>query len=122
MPKCILIVDDSPSIRRATRDFIERQTAYVVCGEAEDGLDAIEQAARLNPDLIILDLAMPRMNGLQAASELRRIMGHVPLVLFTLYADAIAPADAAAAGLSAVVSKTDDLSILARSVENLLAA
>jgi DNA-binding NarL/FixJ family response regulator len=107
MPKSILIVDDSPVVRTATRHFLESQTPYEVCGEAVDGLDAIEKARHLSPDLIILDLQMPRMNGLLAASELRKLNITAPIILFTMYADAVHPADVATAGITAVINKAD---------------
>ena len=72
--KHILLVDDSELIRLATRHFLESQTGFEVCGEAVDGIDALEKAGHLNSDLIILDIAMPRMNGLQTARELRARM------------------------------------------------
>jgi CheY-like chemotaxis protein len=80
--KYILLVDDSAVIRAATRHFLDSQPGFSVCGEAIDGLDALEKAQNLNPDLIILDLAMPRMNGLQAARKLRALMNNVPIILF----------------------------------------
>ena len=107
VPKYILLVDDSAIIRAATRHFLDSQPGFVVCGEAIDGLDALEKARDLNPDPIILDLAMPRMNGLQAARELRALMNKVPIILFTWYADVIRPADVAAAGISEVISKSN---------------
>jgi DNA-binding NarL/FixJ family response regulator len=58
----------------ATRHFLETQPGFKVCGEAVDGIDALEKASHLNPDLIILDVAMPRRNGLQTACELRARM------------------------------------------------
>src|ERR1700720_1422717 len=84
MPKCILIVDDSYAIRSATRHFLETQTEFAVCGEATDGIDAIEKTRHLTPDLIILDLAMPRMNGLEAARKLRAMSVKAPIILFTM--------------------------------------
>jgi CheY-like chemotaxis protein len=105
--KYILLVDDSEVVRIATRHFLESQPGFVVCGEAVDGAEALEKARDLNPDLIILDLAMPRMNGLQAARKLRAAMRTVPIILFTWYAEAIQAADAADAGVSVVISKTN---------------
>jgi DNA-binding NarL/FixJ family response regulator len=105
--KNILIVDDSELIRLATRHFLESQPGFKVCGEAVDGIDALEKASHLNPDLIILDIALPRMNGLQTARELRARMYRVPIILFTWYADAVQPEDVAAAGISAVISKSN---------------
>lgn len=107
MTKYILLVDDSEVVRIATRHFLESQPGFVVCGEAVDGAEALEKARDLNPDLIILDLAMPRMNGLQAARKLRAAMRTVPIILFTWYAEAIQAADAADAGVSVVISKTN---------------
>jgi DNA-binding NarL/FixJ family response regulator len=121
MAKCILIVDDSESIRTATRDFLENQTGYEVCGEAVDGFDALQKAHHLNPDLIILDLSMPRMSGLQTARELRSLRVGAPIILFTMYADTIRPRDFLAAGINAVVSKMD-LPQLKRQIEDLLVA
>ena len=77
--KNILLVDDSELIRLATRHFLESQPGFKVCGEAVGGIDALEKASHLNPDLIILDIAMPRMNGLQTARELRARMYKIPI-------------------------------------------
>jgi DNA-binding NarL/FixJ family response regulator len=120
MPECILIVDDDPNIRKHTRTFLERETPYSVCGEAVDGLDAIEKARELHPDLIIMDMSMPRMNGLQAARTLRRMLSDVPIILFTLHAGAISFSEVQAAGVSSVVSKADGLDGLLKQVELLL--
>jgi DNA-binding NarL/FixJ family response regulator len=119
--KNILLVDDSELIRLATRHFLESQPGFKVCGEAVDGVDALEKASHLNPDLIILDIAMPRMNGLQTARELRARMHRVPIILFTWYADAVQPEDAAAAGISAVISKSNPAALQSH-VKSLLAA
>lgn len=120
MPDCILIVDDDPNIRKHTRNFLERETPYSVCGEAVDGLDAIEKALELRPDLIILDMSMPRMNGLQAARLLKTMMSEVPIILFTLHAGAILFSEVQAAGVSSVVSKSDGFDGLRRQLDSLL--
>jgi len=121
MPKCTLIVDDSYAIRSATRHFLETQTEFAVCGEAADGIDAIEKTRHLSPDLIILDLAMPRMNGLEAARKLRAMSVKAPIILFTMYADVLLREDPTEAGIRAVVSKTD-LPALQHRIEELLVA
>jgi DNA-binding NarL/FixJ family response regulator len=107
VPKYILLVDNSAVIRAATRRFLENQPGFEVCGEANDGFEALEQVMHLNPDLIILDLAMPRMNGFEAARELRARSNTVPIILFTWYADVVRAIDATAAGISVVVSKSN---------------
>jgi DNA-binding NarL/FixJ family response regulator len=119
LPKCILLVDDNSAIRMALRKFLEDHTDYGVCGEASDGLDAIEKAAQLQPDLIVLDLSMPRMGGLAAARELRQRMPQVPLILFTMHAAATSQNEAAA-GFDAIISKTEGLQTLIDKVQTLL--
>jgi two-component system, NarL family, response regulator EvgA len=79
--KKVLIVDDHPSIRFLLRSLIESHD-FTVCGEAADGVAAIEEAKRANPDLILLDLAMPRMNGAEAAPHFEKAdapRGHNPV-------------------------------------------
>jgi DNA-binding NarL/FixJ family response regulator len=109
-------VDDSAVIRAGLRHFFKYQARFEVCGEAMDGLDALEKARDLNPDLIILDLSMPRMNGLEAAPRLRAIRPQTPIILFTIFAESIRPEDSAAVGVRAVLSK-DDLVGLQRQID-----
>jgi DNA-binding NarL/FixJ family response regulator len=87
--------------------MLESWTHLRVCGEAIDGLDAIEKATELKPDLIVLDLSMPRMNGLVAARALRAADAQMSIVLLALFADTIPLAEAKAAGINAVFSKED---------------
>ena len=122
MSKHILIVDDSETCRKVTRLFLESQLGLEVCGEAVDGVDAIEKARALKPDLVVLDLAMPRMNGVETASVLRAMMPRVPIVLFTMYEDLVDRAWALSAGASRVLSKPDGGWKLIECVRNLLQA
>ena len=115
----VLLIDDGDSVREVIRIFLEKR-GFQVCGEAADGIDAIEKAKALKPDLIILDLAMPRMNGMEAASVLSRIMPGVPIILLTIYGDFMGSSLAAASGIKAVISKTDSLEKLASCVQLLL--
>ena len=105
----ILIVDDHPAVRRALRAAFEHQQGFTVCGEAENGLDAIDQAKRLAPDLIVLDLRMPEMDGLQAARQLKALMPEVPLLMLTCYHSTATEREALASGVSAVFSKPDGM-------------
>ena len=116
MPHCVLIVDDNIQLRRVIRVQMEA-AGLEVCGEAVDGLDAIEKARELKPDLIILDLSMPRMNGIDAARELSEICPDVPIVLYTMHADVIRRAGELPTGVAAVVAKTENL--ITRVLENL---
>jgi NarL family two-component system response regulator LiaR len=119
--KCILIVDDHPSVRTLIRAFLESQTGFTVCGEAVDGLDALQKALHLHPDLIVLDVEMPRMNGLDAARVLRYLLPGVPIILFTVYHDRLPISDITELGIEAVISKTDSLDVLASHACRLLA-
>lgn len=118
-PSKVLLIDDGDAVRDVIRIFLEKK-GYEVCGEAADGVEAIEKAKSLKPDLIILDLAMPRMNGMEAASVLSRVLPGVPIVLLTIYGDFMGASLAAASGIKAVVSKTDGLEKLVACVQSLL--
>jgi DNA-binding NarL/FixJ family response regulator len=122
MPKSILIVDDSATVRTVIRAFLEGQTNFAVCGEAADGVDAIEKAKALKPDLIVLDLAMPGMNGIEAAAVLKDLMPNVPIVLFTMYSEVLGQSLTSAVGVNLVLSKPDGMGKLVESVQNLLAS
>jgi DNA-binding NarL/FixJ family response regulator len=115
----VLIVDDSAVVRRMVRVLFESDPALEICGEAENGREAIERAAESRPDLIIMDLSMPVMNGLDATRGIRRTMPNVPILLFSGYSDVFNDQEARAAGISAVVSKSDP-SLLYRVAQELL--
>jgi DNA-binding NarL/FixJ family response regulator len=119
LPKCILIVDDDEYLRKLVRDFLETQTGYDVCGEAVDGYDAIEKAQELKPDLIILDMSMPRMNGIEAARRLKKLLPQTPIILFTSHS-AFWIFDVGALRIDAVIGKHDGMSSLKGSMQALL--
>jgi two-component system response regulator NreC len=120
MPKSILIVDDSDLIRRALRRMIEASNQFVLCGEAANGKEAIDQAAKLKPDLIVLDMSMPEMNGLEAAQVLKKILPTVPLILYTSHADSVVKDHARTVGFHAVVPKHADAEAILVHARNLL--
>jgi DNA-binding NarL/FixJ family response regulator len=105
--KSIMIVDDSAMIRKQLRYYFASQSEFKICGEAVDGVDALEQAPRLNPDLIILDLAMPRMNGFETARKLRAYSPLLAIILFTGHADSLRAMEVATSGVNAVVPKSN---------------
>jgi len=120
MPQCILIVDDNASIRHILRAEFERPDWKVE--EARNGREEIEKAKESKPDLIVIDLAMPVMNGLEAAPVLRPMLPTVPIILFTLYADKFLEREAISAGVTAVVSKDAPVKTLVNQVKDLLRA
>src|SRR5437879_13341393 len=95
----VLLVDDSAIMRSMVRRLFESQPGFEVSGEAENGQEAIEKAANLKPDLIILDLAMPVMTGLDAAPVLRKLLPATLLILFTVHEGREAAKLALAAGI-----------------------
>jgi DNA-binding NarL/FixJ family response regulator len=107
VPKSILIVDDDKRVRNVLRSFVESRTHFDVCGEAVNGIDAIEKARTLNPDLIVMDLSMPVMNGLEAGAVLKAMLPKVPIVMYTVHDTAAMKVQALAAGVRAVVQKHD---------------
>ena len=115
--RCVLIADDNPLVRTVVRFFVECHKGLEVCGEATDGVDVIEKAKELRPDLIVLDLSMPRMNGLEAASKLKRIMPQVPIILFTMYKEQLGNSPV---GVDAVLAKPDGMTGLVECVQRLL--
>ena len=107
MSKTILVADDNAIVRREICRILLRETECEVCGEAEHGLDAIEKAQQLHPNLIILDLSMPVMNGIDAARILRLRMPTVPIIMFTSYTSTFLEEELRSAGVTEVVSKSD---------------
>jgi len=117
--KNVLIADDSASMRLAVRFLLERRHSELVVSEAVDGVDAIEKAKETNPDLILLDLAMPRLNGAEAASVLKNTLPETPIILFTMYTDLHADSLSGFLGVD-FISKVDGLPKLLERVDALL--
>lgn len=112
MSHTILIADDSVFIRQGLCELFDREQDFDVCGDAENGREAVEMAQILHPDLILLDLSMPVMNGLDAARVLNRVMPEVPLIMYSAFSDRFTEQEARAAGISALVSKSENTSVL----------
>lgn len=109
----ILIADDNALIRRALHQVLEQQEGWKVCSEAQDGLEAVEQAKRFKPDFVLLDLAMPHMSGLQAAARIAGLLPNTPMVMLTLYDSPLVRAEARNVGILQVIPKTDGQSLVA---------
>jgi DNA-binding NarL/FixJ family response regulator len=118
--KKVLIVDDSAMVRRAVRRFFDSDSHFEVCGEARHGREALEKVSELRPDLIILDLWMPVMNGLEAAPLLLKTLPHVRIILFTSYEDAEVHRLSRRVGIHAVVSKSNAATRLVSQAHTLL--
>ena len=95
----ILIVDDSPLLRRSLRTFFEQELKWSVCGEAVNGRDGIDKASQLRPDLIVMDLVMPSLNGIEATRMIKRLLPSIPIVMFTTFTDSFLTKEALSAGV-----------------------
>jgi CheY-like chemotaxis protein len=117
--KTVLVVDDSEFLRKAIeKAFLS--DGFKTCVEAKNGQEGIEAAKECHPDLIILDLSMPVMNGLQAAPVLRNMFPDIPIFLFTLYADALNKETILMAGVDLVISKEEPLSTVVDKAHEML--
>ena len=116
-----LIADDSTNVRMAVREFLKSVADIEICGEAVDGLDAIEQAKMLKPDLILLDLSMSRMNEAEVASIVKKATANILIILFTMYSENIGKALTSAIRINAVLSKPNGMRQLATCVQDVRA-
>jgi DNA-binding NarL/FixJ family response regulator len=105
----ILIVDDSAIFRHLLGAALEQSTDWEVCGEAENGEMAVAKVVELRPDAIILDFAMPVMNGLDAAERIRELAPQTPIVMVTLHEPDMLLERARAAGVREVIPKSDGI-------------
>jgi DNA-binding NarL/FixJ family response regulator len=103
--KTVLIVDDNPAIRRELEKLF-LSDGFAIAGEAGNGKEAIDLARKIEPDLIILDLSMPVMNGLDAAPQLRVVAPNTVIILLTMYATDAVSQQAGSSGIDVVLSKT----------------
>ncbi len=114
----ILIADDNPYVRQVIRLYLQQRDDIEVCAEAETGTEAVELALAHNPQLMILDVAMPQMNGIEASKVLRDKLPDTKTILFTVYADAIPKL--AATDVDVVLPKPEGISALLKVVDEVL--
>jgi len=118
--RTVLVVDDNPVIRKAVCELFTREGDFEVCGEAENGREAIKKAQLLKPALIVTDLSMPRMNGLEETRILKTLMPAVPVIIYSALSDPFVDKAALEAGASAIVSKSDNVRVLIEKARQLL--
>ena len=98
----ILIADDHPTVRRTLRQLLENNEEWLVCGDAANGQEAVQKAASLKPDVIILDASMPVMNGYEAASHICSAAPDMPILIYTQFA---AAPNSASVGIRQIINK-----------------
>ena len=120
-PKTVLLADDNDQVRNLIRQALECETHFKICAEATTGTEAVEKAKALAPDLIILDVSMPGLNGLEVAGILRYSLPKIQIVMVTMYAEDISQHFASTFQIDAVFPKSEGLEKLTKHVQSLLA-
>jgi len=113
----ILLVDDHPIVRQGLKTLLEGRTGWEVIGEASDGAEAVEKAKELNPDVMVLDVTMPRMNGLEACRVLRRQAPQLEILFVTQHDSPQMMREAIDAGARGYVVKSNAARDLLAAVE-----
>ena len=117
----ILIVDDNPVLREGLKSILSQFSFFDIVGEAADGLEALNTAERLLPDLILMDISMPRMDGLTATKEIKKKWPGTKILVFTVHLTPEYLAAASKAGADGYLSKDSPRAELIQSIQNILA-
>ena len=117
----ILIADDHKIVRVGLSALIAHESDMIVVGEAEDGLQVLDCAGRLNPDVVIMDLMMPIMDGEKATAELKKQYPDIKVIILTSYSTTDGIANALEAGATGALLKTTDDSILFSAIRTVAA-
>ena len=119
LPLRILIADDHDVMRDGTRSLLERQPGWEVCGLAATGREAVTQAIQLQPDIVIMDMSMPELNGLDAAVQIRRRLPRTEILMFTAHETEDLVREVFEAGAKSFIYKSDAHEFLVDAVQSL---
>jgi two-component system response regulator NreC len=115
----ILVADDHDIIRQGTCAVLERQPGWEICGLATTGREAVAQASQLKPDVVVMDISMPELNGLDAAAQIKRELPETEIVLLSAHQSDEVIRTAFKAGAKSFIFKTEDHQLLVESVQAL---
>jgi two-component system response regulator NreC len=116
LPVSILLADDHPFFRQGLKSLLEKD-GFTVVGEGEDGMQAIELAEKFHPDIVILDFSMPRLNGLDAAREIRQVSPRSKMILLTVHREEQYILEAIDAGIKGYVLKSEAPAVIVEAIE-----
>src|SRR4030088_2733331 len=119
MPLRILVVDDHAGVRGGIRSLLESQEGWEVCGEATTGRDAVEQSRRLRPDVVVMDLSLPALNGLDATRQILKDAPETEVLVLTMHHSEELARTVLQAGARGYVLKSDADETLIAAVESL---
>jgi DNA-binding NarL/FixJ family response regulator len=118
-PVRVLIADDHELIRHGLRELLRLDPGCQICGEAHDGLEAVEMAKQLGPDIVLLDISMPSLNGLEATRQIRKVVPGVEVLILTFHDSEQLVRDVLAAGARGYLTKSDAARDLLAAVDSL---
>ncbi len=120
MPKRVLIADDNKIVRKMLKLVLAKVPEVTICAETADGRAALDTALALRPDILILDVRMPELNGIEVASILRQNLPEAKTLLFTMYGDLVEMKLAAKFGADIVLPKVEGAAALVSAINNLV--
>ena len=113
----VLIADDHDIIRKGISSILQSRTDICICGEAVDGQEAVTKAQLLKPDLLILDISLPDLNGLEVATAIKKLLPEVPILLLSAYAGEQLSEEVKRRGFQGFISKNDATATLLGAVD-----
>ena len=116
----ILIADDHEVVRKGVCSLLESRADLKVCGEATNGQEAVDLARQLDPDLVVLDVTMPVLDGFSAAKKIKQLLPAIPILMLSMHAGPEMVRAAKAAGAQGFVTKTDVAGTLLKAVDVVL--
>lgn len=119
-PARILLADDHELVRKGIRSLLTSVPQWEVCAEAADGKEAIQKAVECKPDVVLMDISMPHMNGIEAARQIRSKLSAVKIIMLTMHDSSQISEQAMRAGANACVMKTASPEDLLQTILNLL--